>query len=143
MTTSRREFLVGATAIAGAGIPARARAQSREPVKVGVLTIRAGIAAPVGAAGLRGSEWWADRVNKAGGVLGRPVQLVVEEESNPKDTVERYRKLVLQDQVEVVLGGISTGVTLALGPVAEDLGTPWLDRKSTRLNSSHLGISYA
>jgi branched-chain amino acid transport system substrate-binding protein len=132
MTTSRREFLVGAgAAVAGAGLPAAARAQSREPVKVGVLTIRAGIAAPVGAAGLRGTEWWADRVNKAGGVLGRPVQLVVEEESNPKDTVERYRKLVLQDKVEVVLGGISTAVGLALGPVGEDLATPWLSWDAT------------
>ena len=102
-----------------------------DPVKIGVLAIRAGIAAPVGAAGLRGTEWWAERVNKSGGILGRPVQLVVEEESNPKDTVERYRKLILQDKVEVVLGGISTGVTLALGPVAEDMGTPWLSWDGT------------
>jgi branched-chain amino acid transport system substrate-binding protein len=134
MTTSRRAFLkgagvAGATAIV-AGAPGVGRAQA-EPVKVGVLTIRAGIAAPVGAAGLRGTEWWAERVNKAGGVLGRPVQLVVEEESNPKDTVERFRKLVLQDKVEVVLGGISTAVGLALGPVAEDLGTPWLSWDAT------------
>jgi branched-chain amino acid transport system substrate-binding protein len=85
----------------------------------------------VGTAGLRGTEWWLERVNKASGILGRPVQLVVEEESNPKDTVERYRKLVLQDKVEAVLGGISTGVTLALGPVAEDLGTPWLSWDGT------------
>src|SRR5207247_1619193 len=102
-----------------------------DPARVGGLTIRAGIAAPVGAAGLRGTEWWAERVNKAGGILGRQVQLVVEEESSPKDTVERYRKLVLQEKVEVVLGGISTGVTLALGPVAEDLATPWLSWDGT------------
>jgi len=44
------------------------------------------------------------------------VQLVLEEESSPKDTVERYRKLVLQDKVEAVLGGISTGVTLGARP---------------------------
>jgi branched-chain amino acid transport system substrate-binding protein len=131
MTTTRREFLMGVAAVAGASVPVAARAQSREPVKVGVITIRAGIAAPVGAAGLRGTEWWAERVNKAGGVLGRPVQLVVEEESNPKDTVERYRKLILQDKVEVVLGGISTAVGLALGPVAEDLATPWLSWDAT------------
>src|SRR5205823_1886846 len=70
-----------------------ASAQATGPVKIGVLTIRAGVAAPVGAAGLRATEWWAERVNNAGGILGRPVQLIVEEESNPKDTVERYRKL--------------------------------------------------
>ena len=133
MATSRREFLkmAGGAAAGAVGFPAVARAQARpgvpsDPVKIGVLTIRAGIAAPVGTAGLRGTEWWAERVNKAGGILGRPVQLVVEEESNPKDTVERYRKLILQDKVEVVVGGISTGVTLALGPVAEDMETPWL-----------------
>src|SRR5262249_58492477 len=86
---------------------------------------------PVGAAGLRGTAWWADRVNKAGGILGREVQLVTEEESNPKDTVERYRKLILQEKVDVVVGGISTAVTLALGPVAEEMGTPWLSWDGT------------
>jgi branched-chain amino acid transport system substrate-binding protein len=127
MMTSRREFLKGVGVAAGAlGVPAAARAQAREPVKIGVLAARAGITAPVGAAGLRGTEWWTERVNKAGGILGRPVQLVVEEESNPKDTVERFRKLVLQEKVDVVVGGISTGVTLALGPVVEDMETPWL-----------------
>ena len=139
MATSRREFLkvVGTAAVAGAAsFPAAAVAQARpgvpsDPVKIGIIAIRAGIAAPVGAAGLRGTEWWADRVNKSGGILGRPVQLVVEEESTPKDTVERYRKLILQDKVEVVIGGISTGVTLALGPVAEEMETPWLSWDGT------------
>jgi branched-chain amino acid transport system substrate-binding protein len=134
MATSRREFLkgVGAAAAAGGiGFPAVVRAQSRPgvlagPVKIGVLAARAGITAPVGTAGLRGTEWWAERVNKAGGILGRPVQLLVEDETNPKDTVERFRKLVLQEKVDVVVGAVSTGVGLALGPVAEDLGTPWL-----------------
>jgi len=139
MATSRRDFLkvAGVAAAAGAtGFPAAAGAQARpgvpsDPVKIGILAIRAGIAAPVGTAGLRGTEWWAERVNKSGGILGRPVQLVVEEESNPKDTVERYRKLILQDKVEVVIGGISTGVTLALGPVAEEMDTPWLSWDGT------------
>src|SRR5262249_25823650 len=134
MTTTRREFLKvagGAAAVSAVGFPAVARGQAKagvpsDPVKIGVLAIRAGMAGPVGAAGLRGTEWWADRVNKPGGILGRQVQLVVEEESTPKDTVERYRKLILQDKVEVVIGGISTGVTLALGPVAEEMEVPWL-----------------
>jgi len=45
--------------------------------------------------------------------------------------VERYRKLILQDKVEVVIGGISTGVTLALGPVAEEMEVPWLSWDGT------------
>ncbi|MBI1846933.1 MAG: ABC transporter substrate-binding protein [Candidatus Rokubacteria bacterium] len=126
MTVTRRNFMK----LAGGAVAAATRldalpafAQAGAPVKLGILAIRAGIAAPVGAAGLRATEWWAERVNKAGGILGRPIQLVVEEESNPKDTVERYRKLVLQDKVEAVIGGISTGVTLAVAPVAASTST--------------------
>jgi len=139
MAASRREFLktAGAAAAVGAlGFPVVARAQARpgvpsDPVKIGILAIRAGIAAPVGTAGLRGTEWWTERVNKSGGILGRQVQLVIEEGSTPEGTVERYRKLILQDKVEVVIGGISTGVTLALGPVAEEMEVPWLSWDGT------------
>ncbi len=89
MTTTRRDFLkvAGGAAAAGTiGFPTMARAQAKpgvpsDPVKIGIIAIRAGIAAPVGTAGLRGTEWWADRVNKSGGILGRPVQLIVEEEA--------------------------------------------------------------
>src|SRR2546422_8498957 len=85
MRTTRRSFL----RLAGAGAAAAtvrldaapAFAQASHAVKLGVLAIRAGIAAPVGAAGLRGTEWWLERVNRAGGVLGRPVQLVLGERS--------------------------------------------------------------
>ncbi len=140
METSRREFIkvIGAGAVGGRilGAPAVVRAQTRkgippEPVKIGVLAIRAGVAAPVGAAGQRGVEWWAERVNKAGGILGRKVELILEEESSPKDTVERFRKLALQAKVDVVSGGISTAVGLALGPVAEELGMLWLSWDAT------------
>ncbi len=143
MKTSRRQFLkgIGAAAVgAGAlGAPGILRAQTKrgvpsDPVKLGVLAIRAGVAAPVGAAGQRGVEWWAERVNRAGGILGRRVDLVLEEESSPKDTVERFRKLVLQNKVDVVSGGISTAVGLALGPVAEELGTVWLSWDATTQN---------
>jgi branched-chain amino acid transport system substrate-binding protein len=135
MATTRREFLsgTGATLAAGGALlgPRPTRAQPRpgvptDPVKIGVLASRAGVTAPVGQAGLRGTEWWADRVNRGGGILGRRVQLLVEEETNPKDTVERYRKLVLQEKVDVVVGVVSTGVSLALGGVVEEMDTPWL-----------------
>ncbi|MGH7319627.1 MAG: ABC transporter substrate-binding protein [Candidatus Rokuibacteriota bacterium] len=135
MAATRREFLSGAAAtLAVGGVlvrPRPTRAQVRpgvpaDPVKIGVLASRAGVTAPIGQAGLRGTEWWADRVNRGGGILGRRVQLVVEEETNPKDTVERYRKLVLQEKVDVVVGVVSTGVSLALGGVVEEMDTPWL-----------------
>ena len=124
MRTTRRQFLKisGAAAVTGATMqlhPAPALAQAG-PVKIGVLAAKAGVTAPVGESGLRGTQWAVERINAGGGILGRKVELVVEEESNPKDTVERFRKLVLQARVDVVTGVISTGVGLAIGPAAEE-----------------------
>lgn len=129
MRTTRRQFLklsAGATAAAAVGLDIAPAGAQSGPIKLGVLAAKAGVLAPVGESGLRGAQWAADRVNAAGGILGRKIELVIEEESSPKDTVERFRKLALQDKVDAITGAISTGVGLALGPVAEEMKTIWL-----------------
>lgn len=132
MTLSRRSFVAGSLAAsAGAGWLRAVTAQPRpgvppDPVRIGVLAAAAGVTAPVGQAGLRGVQWWAERTNAAGGLLGRRIELVVEEESSPTETVERFRKLALQARVDMITGAVSTAVGLALGPVAEELQTLWL-----------------
>ena len=127
MRMNRRQFLkvTGVTAAAAWIDTAPAFAQSG-PVKMGVLAAKSGVLAPVGESGLHGVQWATDRINAAGGILGRKVELIVEEESSPKDTVERFRKLALQDKVDAVTGAISTGVGLAMGPAAEEMKTIWL-----------------
>jgi len=86
---SRRNFLKlsgGAFALGSfAGAPAFAQSP---PVKIGVLAARSGVLASIGECALATVQWWADGVNKAGGILGRKVELVVEEEGNPKETAE-------------------------------------------------------
>jgi branched-chain amino acid transport system substrate-binding protein len=134
MRTTRRQFLALSGGALGAAVGRLAAppafAQST-PVRIGVLAAKAGVLAPVGESGLRGVQWATDRINAAGGILGRRIELVVEEESSPKDTVERFRKLSLQDKVDAVSGAISTGVGLALGPVAEEMKTIWLSWDAT------------
>jgi branched-chain amino acid transport system substrate-binding protein len=123
MTLTRRKFgkcLVGAgaaAAVSGIAAPALAR---NEQLRIGILAPRAGAAATIGACGLRAVQWGAERINKEGGIAGRPVELVIEEESNPKDTIERFRRLVLQEKVACVQGIVSTGVSLGVAPAAED-----------------------
>src|SRR6186997_902840 len=97
-----------------------ALAQNR-PLRIGVIAPKAGIAGTIGECGLRGTMFAVDRINAAGGIAGRKVELVVEEETNPKDSIERLRKLVLQDKVDCVQGIVSSGVSLAMGAVAEEM----------------------
>jgi branched-chain amino acid transport system substrate-binding protein len=85
----------------------------------------------IGECALVTTQWWADRVNAAGGILGRKVELVVEEETNAKDTVERFRKLALRDNVEMIAGLISTGNGLSIGPIAEELKMIWVSWDAT------------
>ena len=129
---NRRDFLKisgGALAASSlAGMPSFAQAG---PVKVGVLASRSGVLGSIGECALVTTQWWADRVNASGGILGRKVELVVEEETNAKDTVERFRKLALRDNVEMIAGLISTGNGLSVGPVAEELKMIWVSWDAT------------
>jgi branched-chain amino acid transport system substrate-binding protein len=125
MQSSRRKVL---KAVTGAGamlaaqpytsFPAIAQAG---PLRIGVIAPKSGIAGTIGECGLRGCQFAVERINAGGGIAGRKVELIVEEETNPKDSIERLRKLVLQDKVDCVQGIISSGVSLAMGPAAEEM----------------------
>jgi branched-chain amino acid transport system substrate-binding protein len=125
MNSKRRKLLqaLGGTGIIAAAQPwtsAPAFAQNA-PLRIGILAPRAGIAGTIGECGLKGTQFAVDHINSTGGIAGRKVELLIEEETNPKDTIERLRKLVLQDKVDCVQGIVSSGVSLAMGPVAEDM----------------------
>ena len=125
MQNNRRKLL---KAIGGAGaavavqpyvsFPAIAQ---NVPVRVGVIAPKSGIVGTIGECGLRGTQFAVERINASGGIAGRKVELIVEEETNPKDSIERLRKLVLQDKVDCVQGIVSSGVSLAMGAVAEEM----------------------
>src|SRR5438445_166200 len=127
MTLSRRSLLKSAAAVgaltASAEVKAPALAQNK-PVRIGILAPRSGIAAAPGENGIRATQWAVDRFNAQGGIAGRKIELVIEEESSPKDTIERFSRLVQQEKVDCVQGIISTGVGLALGPAVEQAHAP-------------------
>jgi branched-chain amino acid transport system substrate-binding protein len=123
MSITRRKLLqataaVGALSAAGE-VFSPAIAQNK-PLRIGILAPRSGIAAGPGENGIRATQWAVERFNAKDGIAGRKVELVIEEESSPKDTIERFSKLVQQEKVDCVQGIISTGVGLALGPAVEE-----------------------
>jgi branched-chain amino acid transport system substrate-binding protein len=121
----RRELLKGfggaAAAVAAVGPIAMPALAQNTPLKVGIIAARAGTAAYIGENGLRAVEWTTQKINAAGGIGGRKVELVVEEETNAKETLERARRLVLQEKVDCIQGIYSTGVSLPMAPTLEDM----------------------
>jgi ABC-type branched-subunit amino acid transport system substrate-binding protein len=115
---TRRKILKGVAALAaGAALPRRASAQG-EPIKVGILTPLTGAGGNDGPRMLKAMQAVFDEVNKAGGVLGRMVQTVVEDDqTNPEPAVRAARKLIDVDKVPIIMGTWASAVTTAVAPV--------------------------
>src|SRR3979411_3295938 len=123
MAASRRTVLKSAAALGALAVSGKVVSPAIAPAKpwrVGILAPRSGSAAAPGENGIRATQWAAERFNAQGGIAGRKIELVIAEESTPKDTIERFSKLVQQEKVDCTMGIISTGVGLALGPVVEE-----------------------
>src|SRR6185503_16671725 len=87
MNSKRRKLLqaLGGTGIIAAAQPwtsAPAFAQNA-PLRIGILAPRAGIAGTIGECGLKGTQFAVDHINSTGGIAGRRVELLIEEETNP------------------------------------------------------------
>jgi len=124
--TRRRLIGYGATAGAlGAAMlvpaPWRAAFGQAKPYKVGSLQPLSGTAAAGGKTALVGVQMAVDRVNASGGINGRPVELIVaDDESKPDVGRRKTEKLVVEDNVDVHLGGFLSNICLACMPVFEE-----------------------
>ncbi len=115
-----RTIVASIASIYGGSAPAFAQ---NRPLKVGVLAPKSGVAAYIGSNGLRAMEWTVKKINEAGGIAGRQVEVVVDEETTPKETLDRARRMVLQEKVDCVQGIFSSGVSLAMAPALEEMKT--------------------
>lgn len=108
------------TAIALAlAAPLAASAQSG-PIRVGVVTPLSGTYAGIGQQVKWGLDLAAAQINAAGGVMGRKLELVYEdEEANPAVATQKAEKLFQVGKVDFLTGTVNSGSTLAVGQVAE------------------------
>lgn len=98
-----------------------------EPIKVGLVAALSGQSAKSGEAITRGLEVAIDEINAAGGVLGRPLELVRrDDESNPSKGLLAARELIQKEDVSVLFGGLDTPVSLAIVPVANKMKMPFM-----------------
>jgi branched-chain amino acid transport system substrate-binding protein len=95
-----------------------ALAQGKEPVKIGVLLGLTGTASVACVDSLNAIKLAVEEINHAGGVLGRPIQIIVEDdEGRPNAGIQAANKLADVDKVPVVLGGYQSSIALPAAKV--------------------------
>jgi branched-chain amino acid transport system substrate-binding protein len=93
------------------------------PIRIGVVTPLSGTYAGIGQQVKWGLELAAKEINAAGGVMGRKLELVYEdEEANPAVAVQKAEKLFQVSRVDFLTGTVNSGSTLAVGQLAERNG---------------------
>jgi branched-chain amino acid transport system substrate-binding protein len=120
MTTMTRRELLKASGAAGLvlGAPALLSAQSKEPIPIGTLCPLTGAGGSYGADMQRAVVAVVERINKAGGIAGRPIQLFNEDDqTNAEAGVRAARKLIDVNRVVAIVSTWASAVTLAVKPL--------------------------
>jgi len=104
---------------------APASAQAPTPIKIGVILPLTGSLAQTGEEAVAGMKMYFDEIGNQ--VAGRPIQLIIEDEQNRPDVaLNKARKLVENDRVQVLAGFISSAVALAVNEYARDKKVPMI-----------------
>lgn len=100
-------------------------AASAAPIKIGFVYIMSGPFATYGQFAKQGAEMAIDEINKAGGIMGRPVEARFEDSTGKPDVAIRvFRKLVFQENVDCLIGLDSSGVAKSVVPALVQMKTP-------------------
>ncbi|OHV16997.1 ethanolamine utilization protein EutN [Methylorubrum extorquens] len=119
-----RRFVLGALL---AGVTSIGAVRAAEPVKIGLVTALSGQSAKSGEAISRGIGLAIEEINRNGGVLGRPLELVArDDEANPSKGVLAARELIQRAGVVALIGGLDTPVSMAIVPIANQMKVPFV-----------------
>jgi branched-chain amino acid transport system substrate-binding protein len=139
VTAARIAAVVATASLAACGIGSvgtpdtgTSAGPSGTPIRVGISVSLKGDFKADGEASLRGYQLWASDVNSHGGLLGRPVKLVVlNDNSDPNTAARNYTTLITQDHVDLTLGPFSSLLTLPAARVARKYGYAMVEGSGT------------
>ena len=121
--TGRRKLLKATAAIGGLQLasPFIIQARGETPVKIGMVNPITGSLSALAVSEVEGAKWTVEQMNKKGGILGRPVELLIEDSANDTGTgVQKTHKLIERDNVAAIVGDVNSGIAYAMmGVTAE------------------------
>jgi len=100
-------------------------AKPAEPIKIGAIFAVTGGASFLGAPESKTAEMVVDKINAAGGVLGRPIELIIKDSAaNPEKAISFVKQLIEEDRVTVIIGPSTSGETMQIKEICQKAGTP-------------------
>jgi branched-chain amino acid transport system substrate-binding protein len=123
-----KQIARGILRVVGVGLlVATATAVAQEPIRIGAFLSVTGPAAFLGDPEQKTLEMYVERINAAGGIGGRKLQLTVYDDAGDAEKARTFAKRLLeQDKVDVIVGGSTTGTTMAAVPLVEQAQTPFI-----------------
>src|ERR687891_685489 len=113
---------------------------AQAPIKIGVIQPLSGPVAASGNYVRMGAEIARDWLNARGGVLGRKIELLIEDnKSDPKEAASAAEKLIVRDKVPAIMGAWGSSMTLAAMPRLEEYGVPMVVETSSAASITKRG----
>ena len=107
-----------AAALISLGLTSLAQAAEMGPIRVGCSITQTGPYSPPAVFELQGYQLAAEEINKAGGLLGRKIEIVTyDDQGNPSTAVQLYQKLIYSDRVDFLLSPYETDLMSAVAPL--------------------------
>ncbi len=133
---------LGLAALAAAALPGAepAAPAAPDPIKVGEFASLTGKEAAFGQSSHKGTLLAIEELNTTGGVLGRPLELLTEDnQSKPGESATIAKKLLSRDHVVALLGEVASGRSLEAAPIAQSLKVPMITPASTNKRVTEMG----
>src|SRR6266568_6734683 len=119
-----RRTIIKAGAVAGLAqiaTPFVWSARAADTIKVGMIDPFTGVYAAVAQNELIGVKYAVEQINAKGGVLGREIELLVEDSANDVGTgVQKARKLIERDGIQFLIGDVNSGIAAAIAQVTAE-----------------------
>ncbi len=133
-------WLRGLALLAFALLGVAACSQNENVIRIGVFNSLTGGTATFGISSTNGIKMAAEEWNAKGGLLGKQIQLIVEDDqSKPEEAAMVVTKLVNQNRVAAILGEVASSRTLAGAPIAQKAGIPLITPASTNPKVTKVG----
>jgi branched-chain amino acid transport system substrate-binding protein len=97
------------------------------PIRIGATLSETGVAAFLGDPEIKTLQLYVEKINASGGIIGRKVQLVsYDDAGDPTKANSNVKRLIEEDKVDLIIGGTTTGATMAMIPPVEKAEIPFI-----------------